>query len=263
MTPNISIRESIRWPPHAASEPTSTVVLTSGKRYYVDVRVTHPTNTDPRNSTVGEDLLPVSRIDWAFAGTSSSEIRQTPDNNKVIHSQWKHWIDSKTMDGESVADEGDMFPDEGGELALEKGRMVNPATGLMADYEELWKELAPQLVQLTEGEIENGPLTSNALTNDRQHACVVLLLEDDESQTRGMVIRVGNFCQGILRTGPHITVERWEWKKDAGWRRNMRAGDFWLPCGVVMADANSGRLVEGGEVTDKENVWKCIEFSWF
>lgn len=167
------------------------------------------------------------------------------------------------MDAESIVDEGDMLPDEGGELALEKGRMVNPATGLMADYEEMWREVTPKLVQSTEDIMENGALTSDSAANSGQHTCVVLLLQDDESQSRGMVIRVGHFCQGILRTGPHVTLERWEWTTEGDWRRKMRTGDFWLPCGAVMADADSGRLVEGGEVREKENVWKCIELSWF
>ncbi|KAI6908405.1 hypothetical protein KC334_g4615, partial [Hortaea werneckii] len=39
MAPNISIRESIRWIPDPFSEPTSTLVLTSAGKRFVDIRV--------------------------------------------------------------------------------------------------------------------------------------------------------------------------------------------------------------------------------
>lgn len=35
----ISIRKSIRWLPGVASEPTSTIVLTSPQRHFVDLRI--------------------------------------------------------------------------------------------------------------------------------------------------------------------------------------------------------------------------------
>lgn len=38
----ISIREFIRWLPQEASEPTSTIVLTSPERRFVDIRVVRP-----------------------------------------------------------------------------------------------------------------------------------------------------------------------------------------------------------------------------
>jgi hypothetical protein len=36
---DISIRESIRWLPDEASEPTSTIVLTTPNRRFVDLRI--------------------------------------------------------------------------------------------------------------------------------------------------------------------------------------------------------------------------------
>ena len=38
MSGHISVRESIRWLPDEASEPTSTIVLTSPGRLFVDLR---------------------------------------------------------------------------------------------------------------------------------------------------------------------------------------------------------------------------------
>lgn len=48
---NISIRESIRWLPDEASEPTSTIVLTSPSHRFVDLRITH---SNKSNSAVEE-----------------------------------------------------------------------------------------------------------------------------------------------------------------------------------------------------------------
>lgn len=42
---DISVREYIRWLPEAASEPTSTIVLTTPERRFVDVRVFKPTSS--------------------------------------------------------------------------------------------------------------------------------------------------------------------------------------------------------------------------
>lgn len=42
---DISVRESIRWKPDEASEPTSTLVLTSPGRHFVDVRILLPLGT--------------------------------------------------------------------------------------------------------------------------------------------------------------------------------------------------------------------------
>ena len=53
------------------------------------------------------------------------------------------------------------------------------------------------------------PKTKKILTQAR--TCIVLCYEDPSYQARGMVIRVGDHCQGILRLGDHITVERWQW----------------------------------------------------
>lgn len=55
MPPSISIRDSIRWLPSAATEPTRTVVLTSPENRFVDIRVFRPTSkyTDNQDNQEG------------------------------------------------------------------------------------------------------------------------------------------------------------------------------------------------------------------
>ncbi|KAH7361780.1 hypothetical protein B0T11DRAFT_327927 [Plectosphaerella cucumerina] len=126
---SISVRESIRWLPEEASEPTSTIVLTSPGRRFVDLRVLHA-----GAASSGEDVVSPERLDWAIAGSSLSV--PTPDRGpNTTHSQWRHWVDSRTLDVENATDEGFMSP-LGGGRTLEEGRMANPETGVETDYEE-------------------------------------------------------------------------------------------------------------------------------
>lgn len=52
MAPNISIREYIRWLPEEASEPTTTLVLTSAENRFVDIRIIKAANdSQPHTQT--------------------------------------------------------------------------------------------------------------------------------------------------------------------------------------------------------------------
>ena len=93
-------------------------------------------------------------------------------------------MDSRTTD--AVQDEGDMWPLENGDV-LEKGAMPRPGTGAVTEYEELWRDL------------DVAPAWRRS---------VVWVLDG----RKGMVIRVGEWMEGILRDEMGITVERWEWK---------------------------------------------------
>lgn len=206
------------------------------------------------------DVIPTSRLDWAFAGTSSTELLPDPSatGREIVHSTWRHWVDSRYEDAESVVDEGDMYPRPDGRT-LEKGRMINPETGQMTDYEEVWVDVDSTDTTTTtsvradgHGEAEDG--------GSGRKVCTVLMLEDEEHSARGMVIRVGQFCQGVLRVGDGFCLERWEWAANTGWKRQVRMGDLFLPCGVTF---ETDRLRLGGEVKFGEFVWRVVECSWF
>ncbi|KAF9471933.1 hypothetical protein BDN70DRAFT_766668, partial [Pholiota conissans] len=112
----VAVRRSIRWVPGPASEPTDTLVLTGGKSgVFLDIRF----------------LKNTSKVDWAFAGYR----HQLPDGRV----QFKHHIDSRTLDPLSVKDIGANTVLEGGKT-LEVGEMINPDTGLMTSYEEVWED---------------------------------------------------------------------------------------------------------------------------
>ncbi|KAI1182861.1 hypothetical protein F5B17DRAFT_443904 [Nemania serpens] len=238
---SISIRDSIRWSSDAPSEPTSTVVLTSPGHRFVDIRILKDASTDVAAAASGS-------LDWAFAGPSSSEIRDGGQR----HSTWRHVVDSRTRAPETVVDDGDIFPQEDGRT-LETGRMVNPATGKLADYEEVWTDLEAEGVP----EVHQN---SAELTQQPRALCVVLEMEDEEREGRGMVVCVGRHCQGVVRIGDRFAAERWLWE-DGGWRRKYRVGDIWIPNPETFSSATLSLGEEVGSGEDTVQRWTVVETS--
>jgi hypothetical protein len=231
--PFISIRRFIKWGDDPAHENTYTLVLTSAAKYFVDVRILHPTSSTPPTNTI-------ESLEWGFAGTAHS----TPaEGNTPAHTEWSHWVDSKTT--EEVRDEGDMYLQDNGEV-LEYGSMVNPAKGVVEKYEECWVDLSPR-----------------AIPPEKEFISWVMKCEDAERGVKGMVIRIGEHIQGVLRRGDEISVGRWKWREEEGWKKPVDIGNFGteIPSEVLRLDADMklGEKKTGGQGLE----WKCIEaFSW-
>ena len=288
---NISIRHSIRWLPidDQASEPTSTIVLTSPERRFVDLRIfkadldptvttTITTTTESSSLLASQNfhhLLPLSALDWAIAGTST----ETPigDDDTVTRGKWTHWIDSRVGDidtgAEPVVDEGVMCPNPdvavGG--TLEKGRMANPSSGDEMDYEEVW---VPEEVLGVPGFPSLGAALGNGGDGDEgseergvkgKKCCVVLELDTDSGGKggvrRGMVVRLGQYCQALLRTGEgekDITVERLKWDGETGrWDKVVRIGEEEVP--TDFATYFGHEATAGDKVRVGEDVWIVVE----
>jgi hypothetical protein len=138
--PFISIREWIQWHPSQESETetpnalatttgdnararpkesTSTLVLTTAKRTFIDIRIllaamdntTSSANPDSAATaavaglqTLGPHPLPQAAVDWAMVGTSFSAVHA---EGQPWHARWEHWIDSRAPTGSTpAADEG-------------------------------------------------------------------------------------------------------------------------------------------------------------
>ncbi|KUI70742.1 hypothetical protein VM1G_05674 [Cytospora mali] len=251
---SISIREHIRWGTDAPSEPTSTLVLTSPGRRFVDVRVLRrasssssssssspPTSGPKHPSDENFGILPKDQIDWAFAGTSSSSKVTRHDGSQVSHSIFHHWVDSRSKEPETIRDEGDMFsqPDD---MMLETGRMVNPATGIETDYEELWRDEEPKSISVGEA------------------TCVVFQLQDDSIGKRGQFVRLGQYAQGVLQIGNSFTAERWLWDQgQSKWRRLVKTGDSEAPSLETLLEKNGSLHMEGEQVETPSGTWTVIE----
>lgn len=131
---------------------------------------------------------------------------------------------------------------------LEFGHGVNPATGKMWAYEELW----------TDEEVLAAP--TREASEPLVHS-IVLRCEDETHDVRGVVVRLGRYCQGIVMKGDYVSVERWVWVAEGGdglgrWKRTVRIGDQFLPCAPTFTPAV---LSVGGKVRYWDYEWVCEE----
>lgn len=132
-----------------------------GTRRFVDLRLT------PGSRSGSGGASGAARLCWGFAGTSWSP---TPTSGR-----WEHEIDSRAADGhDPIVDEGSLEVLENGDV-LERGQMVDPDRPALGccDYEELWRD--------------------EVLAGASQRVSIVL------ETAGGIVVRVGRWCQGILK----------------------------------------------------------------
>jgi hypothetical protein len=270
MPPYISTRAFIQWLPDAPSEPTSTQVLTSSQRHFVDIRVA----TDPPLEGVDP-----AHVEWAFAGRSTSKVV----DGKTL-SQWHHWIDSKTTKPEEVVDKGEMLPEDARGLALEKGEMVNPATGRVTEYVEGWRDGEIGVVPVPGEEVVRGfheelrgrGVSVDGLragsegggdvrsTNAESKLSIVLQHENAAQKSRGMAIRLGHLCQGVMRVGEDFAYERWEWTQGDGWRQTSVLGKLAMPCDVLTVLAEDFTIDATVSYGNEDDLtWQCVEAERF
>jgi hypothetical protein len=131
-----------------------------------------------------------------------------------------------------------------GGRTLETGKMVNPATGRETEYEEVWRSAEP--------------LAS------MKDVVVVLRTRDDNPGRRGMVVRVGQYVQGILRDGDDVMVQRREWKAGSGWEVTAKLGPDLLSSAMGMVTSEGTldqKLRVGGTVYGGGTMWDVVELS--
>ncbi|KAH9925364.1 uncharacterized protein BXZ73DRAFT_91102 [Epithele typhae] len=188
-----------------------------------------PPSSSPRttSSSLTSDSSPLSphcsspSLDWGTGGRSIG----TAD-----HGIWTHDIDSRTAHPHDDApDEGDNAPHPTlPGVILEKGRMLHPASGEVRAYEEAWRSSTVVLGQGWTARIGRGG-------------------------AKGMVVRVGQSCQGIVRIGDVVCAERWAWSEEHAWTRTVRVGSFAFPCDSTWSDG----LREGDVIVRNGVSWRC------
>jgi len=131
--------------------------------------------------------------------------------------------------------------------------MTNPDTGLPTPYEELW---ASEEILPVPAFTPSGP----ALVR----VCLVLQMEGEDEggrQRRGMLVRLGQYCQVVVRTGEgegDVTIERVQWKGEGeGWVRTVRVGGAEVP--TDWATHLGHEAVEGDVVRVRGEEWRVVE----
>lgn len=138
-----------------------------------------------------------------------------------------------------------MYPQSNGTV-LELGIMHNPAANATQPYEEIWADFSASAV-------------------DGTRWSIVIDLEDVEHRAKGRIVRVGEHCQGVIKVGEQVTVERWKFEecKEQGksdWKRLARLGDLFLPCSLAF---RAEMIKEGNTVTYGDYKWTITEvYSW-
>ena len=132
---------------------------------------------------------------------------------------------------------------------LEFGSMFNQSLNAVQNYEEMWTDI---------------DITSTV--PDKAKHSMALTCDDIAHGVRGAVVRVGQYCQGILKIGDKVAVERWEFvnKKDdangevvgGDWTRTVLLGDAMLPCNVTF---KPGNVQEGSKIFHGNYEWLVNE----
>lgn len=222
--PSISRRVSLRFPPGPPTELSTTLVLNGGgaTNLFTDFR---PFMDDPR------------ACEWAFAG---EKIYLEDDL-----CQWSHLVDSRTIDDhEATAAMPDIgrcqVLSNGDELEI--GEMVNPASGKVEKYEEVWRaEYIPLGAQVE-------VLQSRRVVPNRSDPAVDVV--------HGIFVRIGNWAQGIARTKSGVVATRWHF--DQAWRRVACYGSDLHLLPQPRDTTVSGTSFDGLFSQEMDNQWSWI-----
>ena len=220
-----------------SKETTSTLVLTTPTGHFVDTRIflsSFPSTIPRENNNYA--LIPDGKVhtslvqaesnattvkheavDWAFAGTSkvSSPLFLFPDECRCT---WHHTIDSRTPNASAVKDNGSLVTknNDGVKWELEYGTFPDGT-----EYLEGWLPIPVNVDHVQEVGLDGAFLRTDGV---RKVRWIALNYNDEavgEEWPRGMVVRVGDWAQGIVRVGPgmrHVALTRW-FRRDEEWRR--------------------------------------------
>lgn len=237
----LSTRVSIQWPPELAEEKSSTMVFTSPKDLFVDVRIL--TDHYPYKKRA-VDLPFTDVFQWVIVGTEEC----IPNSNKIA---FHHEVDSMAIaellqSGKSVSeciggpDVGNFFSIPDSEDRKETGEMVNPDTGKVQDYIEIWRSLDPDF---------HTPTKLARETSATVHLASVYDVNTERYQ--GRIIRLGNWLQGVLydkhsSAQPLHVVRAHRDSVGSNWHYLIEYG-------------NTGLFPVDGEATETEVEWQCVE----
>ncbi|CAN3479323.1 hypothetical protein DICA0_E15478 [Diutina catenulata] len=175
----LSTRVSIQWPPEVASESTSTMVFTSPDNHFVDVRVHR--NHYPLTALLDDPYTEV--FEWVITGV------EKPQGDSIA---FEHEIDSQAIANgtDPSADIGhfEAIPDSNDRQ--ETGSMMNPATGKVQDYVEIWRSLDPTRHQPDHEVV--------ATSTSPSYRVQVMKITERDGRYQGTVIQLGDWVQGVV-----------------------------------------------------------------
>lgn len=256
------------------TEPTSVLVLSAPSGLFVDVRLTlnqpipgisSDPHTLPSEISQARPFQPGSdfkALEFANAGQatySTPSQEDAPPGTIRKRGKWTHWCSTEIS--EAGYDTGDVLVRDDGSV-LETGTMAHPESKQMTPYYEVWVDEKPVFAPQEPGAKKR-----------TKGSHVIIRCEDEERQIRGMIAWVGRYCQGIVRQGEDLYVERWEFDEgDHGgrgaWARTWKSGRGPpLPCGWVVKEeepVKNSAVLNPPDLDGKGAEWHVLEtdFEW-
>jgi len=222
--PHVSRRRYIQWEGEEPSEPTYTIVLTAPSNKFVDIRILKPDDQDAFNQLSNKKQKTNLWLDWAFGGQmTSSRI----EHSRKTQCEWLHWVDNRVSYNEKArVDAGITYQQEEKGLSLEHGSMVNPATGKMTNYQEMWEDVPMACVE------------------EYNKWCVTASLDNPDLEAKGMIIRLAQYIHAVLRVGETFAASIWMWEPDSHHHASLETADAKLWSDVCGRATASGRWKE-------------------
>lgn len=202
------------------SEDSSVIVLTAPSGKYVDIRF----STLPRSEEQAAQAIKakVGGKIWGYATAGMSTASVVPGKGVcpaydcTVYATWEHPIDSSGSFGKDGAHM--LLLADG--ARMEVGFML--IRGKMQMFMEYW--VTPP----------GGP-------DCTEKPCAVMELSDSGESgspirkgAKGMAIRIGHYCQGILQHGDEFWYERWELREgDSQWIKDTRSNTPGTEVGIL------------------------------
>lgn len=245
---SFSTRVSIRWLPEDFDEKSSTMVLTSPKGRFVDIRIMK--DRYPYHETSHpfiDELYQMATTGWEEPLAGTSKIQFHCDINSVDIAKS---IRQKVPLDEcrSAPDIGDFSAIEGSEDRQETGAMENPETFLRTEYVEIWRSLDPEKHTPTL-EVREPSVPSPLLR------CHVLDVVGNE-RYEGRLVRLGNWVQAIIydkRSTSHPLHVTRQFYNGKTWETLIAYGDLAFPTDFAGA---IGDTISASAIS-----WTCTEVS--
>lgn len=242
----LSTRVSIQWPPDIAGDATKTMVFTTPENHFVDIRIfkQYYQNPDLANNLSFDKVFEMclSGIEEAISGTNKIQFHQEINSIAIYNS-----IKSNTPLKFGLPDIGEFSSIANTQDRKEVGKMVNPATGQLQDYIEIWRSLDP---------VNNSPYKEIREDKTKNYPIFTLIIDNNHYQ--GKLIRLGNWIQGLIfnksydnKNQPLHVIQCYQQEKN-----------HWINL-VNYGSSNLFPITFSGSINDtieSDNlVWTCIE----
>lgn len=238
-----SKRISLQWVPEEPEEDTHTLVLTSPKDHFVDVRIYKNKYPYIQKTDEVEDFDDV--IQWvivgdeeAIPGTGKIKFNHTVNSQEIM----KAVKSGRTLDEcRGEPDIGDFSEIEGSEDRLETGVMAHPDTGKVAEYAEVWRSLNPEHTT-PDVEVREGYNSEGQRCEQNEE---VMTFDLHREGHIGRIVRLGNWVQGVIfeeGASSPLSVMR-KWLGDGKWHDLIVYGKHSFP-----------EVYSGGEAAEWERI---------